>query len=797
MKRTFWFIAFVAFFCLDGTAQETPVAASMEDYFRTPQFETGIHNIVLQNRCGNRLTIMMNEKDTELEFTYKPNAFRRKDLWARNFSDRDNFTTLFDRVSLPFVQASYIKKFGYDPFLTVLGMEAPSQARNDISFLNIADENAFVVTAFSPLLISIKPKGDFEISDGLLTGTFTERGEHIVSFISFPGFSQNRFRMLKDGTMVLQVMENDVLIIGGEENAREVDRVVNRFRGTTFPRIKEENERILAGVLGRSSIEYANDDFQRVLDLNKRIVYSAFDEGGAVNGALARIYYLIWNRDGSMSSSLMAMAGMPELIRLWAPFILHNPNMILTDPMTGERSPEYLQILGSRWTKSEDDGIYYALLSVYTHFMTTGSDELIRTGDFSHLLKAIDRFLDKTWEPDKKMIGSDTRGETSLRSSPFYGYDAVNGIMYTDLRETDVEHTTLSRSYSLYNQVNTYNLLRMALILMEQENGAGSERYVHYGKIAGDIENTVKTTFLDDKGYLYAGLEKMSDGTERWRKFERGADYWEYAWAVSLGPFYPALDLQIGSARIAKKTWPGIQSYGYCPWNTLAGFLYEYGMSSGDYEGMLSQEVSEALMLTKRYTMPGAVTEYQGNTEGWRALPFQIGALYYSMGYQMLHALPEGLSVRASQKVSSLKDFRYRESTFNAVATGPGDDVASFTLNGEKITGTLQIPDDRMLTGSNAIEVERAKNSAGPRLRSSDARLTGYRETDDGYIYFIHSSWKTHMIFDNLENQSSLKITGASGALIDFEKVTLPAKGSVMVMFEGTGDFRIEMGTTN
>ena len=136
---------------------------------------------------------------------------------------------------------------------------------------------------------------------------------------------------------------------------------------------------------------YDNEDFQRVLDLNKRIVYSAFDEGGAVNGALARIYDLIWNRDGSMSSSLMAMAGMPELIKLWAPFILHNPSWILTDPVTGKRSPEYLQILGTRWTKSEDDGIYYALLSVYTHFMTTGSDELIKTDDFSQLLEAIDR----------------------------------------------------------------------------------------------------------------------------------------------------------------------------------------------------------------------------------------------------------------------------------------------------------------------------------------------------------------------------------------------------------------------
>ncbi len=196
-------------------SQDAPVTASMDHYFRTPQVEPGIHNIVLQNRCGNRLTIMMNGTDTELEFTYKPNAFRRKDLRARNFSDRDNFTALFEKVTLPFIPADFIKDFGYDPFLTKLKMEAPSQARNTLSFLNIADENAFIVTASSPLLIAIRPKGKFEIRNGLLTGTFRERGEDIVSFVKFPGFSENRFRMLTDGTIVLQVMENDVVIFRG------------------------------------------------------------------------------------------------------------------------------------------------------------------------------------------------------------------------------------------------------------------------------------------------------------------------------------------------------------------------------------------------------------------------------------------------------------------------------------------------------------------------------------------------------------------------------------------------------
>ena len=93
------------------------------------------------------------------------------------------------------------------------------------------------------------------ISNGILTESFTERGENIVSFIIFPGFSQNRFRMLKDGTVVLQVMENDVVIFGGEENMHQVDRVVEKFGGMTFDAISAENEAVLSKVLDRSTFD--------------------------------------------------------------------------------------------------------------------------------------------------------------------------------------------------------------------------------------------------------------------------------------------------------------------------------------------------------------------------------------------------------------------------------------------------------------------------------------------------------------------------------------------------------------
>ncbi|HKK68935.1 MAG TPA: hypothetical protein VJ946_12010, partial [Bacteroidales bacterium] len=117
--------------------------ASMEDIYCSPMIDEAPRNIILQNRCGNRLTMLFFEDRTDFQFIYKPNAFRRKEYVARNFSNRDNYTTLFSKFTLPQLQENYIHEWGYDPFVTTLKSSTPWDAKNEITIINIADENAF------------------------------------------------------------------------------------------------------------------------------------------------------------------------------------------------------------------------------------------------------------------------------------------------------------------------------------------------------------------------------------------------------------------------------------------------------------------------------------------------------------------------------------------------------------------------------------------------------------------------------------------------------------------------------
>jgi len=764
------------------------MSQSMENYFRHPIMEEGDNNLILQNRCGNRLTLMFKPTGTDLEFVYKPNAFRRKEFVARNFSNRDNQTVLFPKFSMPDI-LSTDAAYEYDPFVARIKIHTPSGAKNAITAVNIPDENAFVISARSPLLLAFKPHSRFEVTDGLITEKFTERGEEIVSFIKFPGIEQNRFRILSDGTYVLQVLENDVIIIGGEENLYQVNRLCRKMEHFNLDQMIARNETLIEPELATSSIFCKNPDFMKVLDINKRIIYSMIDEGGATFGALSRCYYLIWVRDGSMSTSLMASSGFPGFIPKWTSLALNNPSVMRRDD--GTEVPEFSQLLGSRWSKSEDDGVFYATLSLFTNYQTTGNSELLHTDGFRILLESIDHFLEKTWDKNRRMIGSDTRGETSLKSSPYFGYDVVNGEMFRNMTKDDVSNTTILRSYSLYNQVNTYNLLLMANVLMALNPEMDKGRTREYNKLAGELKETIKSKFRNSAGNFYSGFELFTDGSEKWIPFGKDCDYWETAWANSLGPYFPVPEVQLLSAKEIKNDWEKYRNYGYCPWNTLSRYLYEYGMSSADYEKMLSEQIKDALTLTKKFPMKGAVTEYQKETEGWRALPFQIGALYYSLTAQIIQSMPMGIGVRASNLVDSIQNYKFRMAVINARQHGDGDVVKSYKINNREIPYSLQIPASMLRNGMNNIEIIRCKSSENFRLYSSTAELLSCNKEGSGIIYEFSNPVISQLVFDRADQVKSFRVTDKTGTELAFSKTKIQDK--LMIEVETSGDFRVEV----
>lgn len=774
----------------------------MQTYFRAPVVEEGLSNIILQNRCGNRLTMLFLEESATVELTYKPNARRRKDYRARNFSNRDNFTTLFPSMSLPLVRHQDITRYDYDPFVTRFETRTPSMAHNMVTVVNIADHNAFALAARTPLLLAFKPRTTFETRDGLLMERFEDRGEQIVSFVAFPGFEQNRYRVLDDGTHVLQIVENDVVIIGGEETTTAALTTLSQIGGLSLSSLIDRNERLLAPSLTKGRLTVSDSHLQEVLDLNRRVVYSGMDEGGACFGALNRIYHLVWNRDGSMTTSLMARSGNPDFVRTFAPFMLRNPSMVRRDD--GTVVPEFGQILGSRWSKTEDDGIFYAALALFTHFQTTGDDVLVQGPEFETVLEALDRFLDKAWEADRGLIGSDTRGESPLASNPYFGYDIVNGsIEHADSGEGGGKKhgaRILSRCYSLYNNVNTFSVLTIARILLCQRPALDNGRSRRYLSIASALQRSLAGPFVDPRGVLYAEFSRYSDGSEEWTPYGRGVDYWEYAWACSLGPFHPVPALQLASARLVRDQWHTFTDYGFCPWNTLSRWLREHGMATPEYQAMLKDEIDDALITAPRFPMRGALGEYVACAtdpaqlyRSWRALPFTAGSLFYTISSLALQNLPMGLALRASPLVDRVEQFQYRLSRIDVHAQGDGDALLSATVNGEPLVASLQIPERMLRAGVNRIEVTRGNAPRGSRLYRSSAELVDIARDGGAAVYRMYSPVPVQLVFENLDSATTVSIKcGANEVACSRE--LLPGTTLVMCSAEVSGDFVVRVG---
>jgi hypothetical protein len=215
-------------------------------------------------------------------------------------------------------------------------------------------------------------------------------------------------------------------------------------------------------------------------------------------------------------------------------------------------------------------------------------------------------------------------------------------------------------------------------------------------------------------------------------------------------------------------------------------------MKSEDYEKMLSEQVRDALALTKKYPMQGAVTEYQKETEGWRALPFQIGALYHSVSAQIIQSMPMGIGVRASNFVDSIQNYRFRQSVINARQQGSGDVVASYTLNGRAVPYTLQIPSSQLRFGSNTISITRGSRCESFRLYSSTAELLSCNREDNNVVYEFSNPIVSQLVFDQAEKVKSFRVTDINGAVLMFTKSVIRDK--VILEVNTSGDFKLEAG---
>ncbi len=159
----------------------------------------------------------------------------------------------------------------------------------------------------------------------------------------------------------------------------------------------------------------------------------------------------------------------------------------------------------------------------------------------------------------------------------------------------------------------------------------------------------------------------------------------------------------------------------------------------------------------------------------------------------MISSLPDGIAVRASNKVDSISNFRYKLSSIQAVAKGKGDVVTSFLLNGDTIGYSLQIPENKLLSGKNSLDVLRGVKNDRFRLFSSTAQLINISSTGKTIEYTFRSSVPVQLYFESGEKVRVFEVIDNQHNKIDFTKSMINKEKITLLEFNANGEFRVRV----
>ncbi|MCX6971159.1 MAG: hypothetical protein NTV93_13545 [Verrucomicrobia bacterium] len=777
--------------------------SSSLDLFPTG-FEAGLRNLPLLAPAGSRLEWMQHATDTSLRLLYKPHGARRADLAARTFSSRDIHTEIFAGFRIAQLPDSAVSAIHYDPFHCVLDTAFASGTRGRIDLLASADENAFALASSTPLTVVITPRERFTIEDGCLWERFEDRGEEIISFVLFTSLAANRFRRLRNGSVVLQFFGDECLIFGAEDSPVQLRRLRACFAPPQLKSFEAANEAVLGSLLALGAPTLRDASFQQVADINRRILLSGFDLGGACNSGFNREYNLVWHRDGGLASAEFAAAGNPELARRWASLSVSHPSSRMGSD--GQPRPFYSQLLGTRWCKDEEDGWYFAVLSAHAHWRVTGDAALIEPRSLDLLLGGLDTLLTDTYlpsgtdHPAAGLFHCSARCEMMLPSDPNQGNDVVNGRYHE--RPTDVFHfhgKPVARLWSLYiNTLNWQGLKMLAALLRlapSQHRTAEADRLE---ALAASLESAILERFRQSDGSWLAERLELADGTHHEVSLA-DAEMWEMNWALALPPFLFHPELTVPATKKLVEHYTAAERRCYSPWPLQAALLSEF-QDTATADAMLGQMVADALTIDDpRFPLQAAMPERGGCTvtrewPAWRPTLFCAAPFLRALSANLLAPLPFGLAARSGQLAEGLERFVYHGCEITVTTTGAGPEVGALTLNGIPINGTLQLPESLLRRGElNTLAITRAATPPGPRLHRSDALLRAIQTTPDkGVSLILDFPVAGTLVWQG--DTAGLTASNAGGSPVKLDFVVVPGTRDLAVAQRPAGLLHLTVG---
>jgi len=740
--------------------------------------------ILLQNRKGLRIEYCVDR--SALEIWISPQAGKSVDHIDRNWSNRDDHTRIFDRIIIPGLNLQKFDSCDWDPFHSIIYFEDKT-----LHISQVYDQPAVLVWMEEGGNVDFKMLGNpVERSEKAFVMNFTDRNRDFQSAaVIGPGTGGFRHQLQiaphRSVYARAELAPDQMLVIASELQYEQIGQLAKVVASRSFDAIEASNEILIGEDLDHGEFRFRDRPLmQKLLEKGRRTALSMQDFEGFMRSANQYIYYLLWFRDGGMNTGHLAYTGWLEPARMQTRAALNNPNISLEEP-----PGKFFGMLPTGViTKWEEDGLFYVVWPAFKYWTMTG-DKTYCEGKYLQLMEeAMSWMEDYLWDEEKNLFFRTHYCETPYAGTRGDGYDNATGAP-VNYNISVYEDTKVTGAYDIY-----INLLNYSVYMMLSAMEEGPDAAIYHEK-ALKVEKGLQEALSYDNVLPSYGEVLTEDGELIMTK-PYGMDIWDYVWALSLPPFTPTLPGKYAQWREQLYTDMTNTDRGY--------FLCVYFalLTSMDTEIHSEDKIIEAMDALVEYSvepgkylpMPMAIPEMFNISEenpfhDVRPLVYSIAPWLSSVTNLGIRTLPFGIAVRSADHLERIDDFVYKNGLISAYYEGSGD-IDTWTLNGDRIDYTYQLPENRLVDGENEIHVTSKPGSQGKNiLISSTLRLEDVTRENKTVTFVTEAFGKNTATFKNLDRR--IRVIDALGNTAPAE--TMINDNLTTIEFEGRGSFFLVM----
>lgn len=737
-------------------------------------------SILLHNRMGMR--IEFNLQQQALEIWISPRAGKSLDYRDRNFSNRDDHTVLFDQIHFPNLSAADFVHCDEDPFQPTLVFK-----KQKLQLINLFSQPALALWFEKPETVDFKSdKQDrlLKTAEKIFAVEHPDR-ERLFHYYAQLSAGKGCFSLSpwnESGRSLYSRARCDagqLLIITGGLADEAVDALADRLASTTLGDLITQNERALVQVIQAGAIQVRDrPDLQKYLDAHRALLVSLQDASGALRSSSDRRDYLIAHREASQATVWSAYSGWVNPLTQWCGFQLANPALSKEEP----GGKFFGRLVAGPLSGRQEDGIYYAIWSAFTHWTQTGSRRAIPQESLQLLEQAMNWLERYCYDPKQNAFGRFYAGNQPLTASLDYGWNSVcGGPAATPALQ--INGKIVNRSYDLYiNQLAFAGYLMLAAL----QSGDKSEAYANQ---ADKLEKFFEP-YYKKSGALPAYGALLDDKGKKFQADPFALSPDDYLFALS-GPLfysdYPAVQaVREKTLPEVIKRLPELSTASALSFLSAVDPVFQNEQNIAElFNAIMTRLLSDGSTCATRFT-PDAAGD--GKV---RPAAAPSGALLAAVSNMGLRRLPFGLAVRSNRVLSRLSQYEYKGRLLEIRYEGQGAE-AGLQINGQRLAHTLQVPEAALQDGVNEVTV--LMNSDPPEINQlvySTVRLEQVRKQGAELTFEIECYGKNVLIFTRLTGQ--VKMRSADGATVP----VLTEKKGPLTFIECFGRDRMTLAIKN